>query len=255
MLHPPSGPTNKNRMAPWWLGNRLGPWWMGGNRCEFAFYYWWCRPGSDSSEVTIFLSLWALMPAASLCWPHRPSLASTNSLGGLPPRSQGAVLSQVGISVLCSHSPSGVSASGLRLLLCGGTLSSSLSSCGLQHNLGFALTPLSDDGTLSTRHAPSYGDALALKSASSLVLRPGHQCLRLGSAGYLSLASRFDNRSSLVSTHKGLTSSAPAFLAVPASLKGSTFSGNAGELSSTDGTLPDSCRPLPCSPGAFKGLV
>ena len=41
---------------------------------------------------------------------------------------------------------------------------------------------------------------------------------------------------SCASTHKGSTSPASAFLAVPASPKGSTFPGNAGELSSTGGT-------------------
>jgi hypothetical protein len=74
-------------------GNGLGRWWMG-NRCVFAFY-WWCRP-LTGSEATMFLSLWASMPAPSFCWPHRPSPASTISLGDLPPGSQGAVPSQVG---------------------------------------------------------------------------------------------------------------------------------------------------------------
>lgn len=81
-------------------GNVSGPWWMG-NRCEFAFY-WWCHP-LTGSEATMFLSLWASMPTASFCRPHRPSPASMISLGDLPPGSQGAVPSQVGRTFSCDR--------------------------------------------------------------------------------------------------------------------------------------------------------
>jgi len=135
---------------------------------------------------------------------------------------------------LCFHN----SASALHSSFCGSTSG------------GCTSTPCPHPALSCAHDTNALGLAALAVSALSAGLTPMVSSARAGAVPTSNSAPPY----SYALTHEGSTPPTSAFLSTPGSPKGSGFSGNAGELPSTDGTPPASCRPLPCASGGFEGL-